>query len=49
MAITLTDVQDQSKKTLDQNICRNVLVVTITPRKENREVDLEGVAKNVKF
>lgn len=49
MATTLSDVQTKSKKVLDKNICHNVLVVATTPRKENLQVDLEGIKKNVQF
>ena len=37
------------KKRLDREACRNVLVVAITPRQEDRQVDLEGVRKNVRY
>lgn len=36
------------KQHLDSEACRNVLVVAITPRREDRQVDLEGVQKNVR-
>ena len=37
------------KKILDREACRNVLVVAITPRREDRQVDLAGVRKNVRY
>ncbi|MCZ6677830.1 MAG: dihydrodipicolinate synthase family protein [Candidatus Poribacteria bacterium] len=37
------------KKNLDRHACQNVLVVAITPRRENREVDLEGMRQNVRY
>ena len=38
-----------SQKLLDQEACRNVLVVAITPRQENQKVDLPGAHKNVRY
>ena len=35
------------QKILDRQTCRNVLVVAITPRREDRGVDLQGARKNV--
>lgn len=49
MATTLSDVQASETKTLDQKTCHNVLVVAITPRTEDRQVDVVGIDKNVKF
>jgi dihydrodipicolinate synthase/N-acetylneuraminate lyase len=37
------------KQHLDREACRNVLVVVITPRREDRQVDLEGIRKNVRY
>jgi 4-hydroxy-tetrahydrodipicolinate synthase len=37
-----------SKKILDKASCRNVLVVAITPRKRDWQVDLEGIRRNVR-
>ncbi|MCH8291895.1 dihydrodipicolinate synthase family protein [Candidatus Poribacteria bacterium] len=37
------------KKTLDREACRNVLVVAITPRRKDRQVDLAGVRQNVRY
>ena len=36
-------------KTLTAEICDNVLVVAITPRLANRQVDLEGARSNVRY
>ena len=36
------------KTTLDREICRNVLVVAITPRREDRKVDVDGIHHNVR-
>lgn len=47
MATTLSNVQ--ASRTLDQKTCHNVLVVAITPRTEDRQVDVEGIDKNVKY
>ena len=38
-----------SRQGLDREACCNVLVVAITPRREDRQVDLEGVRKNVQY
>ena len=38
-----------SRQGLDRQACCNVLVVAITPRREDRQVDLEGVRKNVQY
>ena len=38
-----------SRQGLDRQACCNVLVVAITPRGEDRQVDLEGVRKNVQY
>jgi len=46
MATTLSDVRT---KTLDRKTCHNVLIVAITPRKPDRQVDLEGIHENVNF
>lgn len=37
------------KQGLDREACRSVLVVAITPRQEDRQIDLEGVRKNVQY
>ena len=37
------------KQNLDREACRNVLVVAITPRREDRQADLEGIRKNVRY
>ena len=37
------------KQGLDREACRSVLVVAITPRQQDRGVDLEGVRKNVQY
>ncbi len=37
------------KQGVDREACRNVLVVAITPRREDRQVDLEGVRQNVHY
>lgn len=34
---------------LDREACRSVLVVAITPRQQDRQIDLEGVRKNVRY
>ncbi len=38
-----------SRQGLDREACCNVLVVAITPRREDRQVDLKGVRKNVQY
>ncbi|HIB88080.1 TPA: dihydrodipicolinate synthase family protein [Candidatus Poribacteria bacterium] len=38
-----------SLKKLDKGDCRNVLVVAITPRNEDQQVDLDGVRKNARY
>ena len=37
------------QKILDREACRNVLVVAITPRRSDRQVDLQGAYKNVRY
>ena len=37
------------KQNLDREACCNVMVVAITPRQQDRGVDLEGVRKNVQY
>ena len=37
------------RKILDREACRNVLVVAITPRRSDRQVDLQGAYKNVRY
>lgn len=38
-----------SKKLLTEDACRTVLVVAITPRRADRQVDLEGVRRNARY
>ena len=38
-----------SLKKLDKGDCRNVLVVAITPRNEDQQVDLDGVRQNARY
>ena len=49
MTSVLPKMQEAGKKILDKETCRNVLVVAITPRKADRQVDLKGAHRNVRY
>ena len=38
-----------SRQQLSKGDCRNVLVVAITPRNEDQQVDLDGVRRNSRY
>lgn len=49
MSTVLSSMYKVSEKVLTRETCRNVLVVAITPRNEDRQVNLKGAYRNVRY